>query len=619
MFKKVLSSFLLLAMMMSSFALPALAEEDTSSEQVVCTQEYTPVCGTDNTTYSNSCTAEANEVDVSYEGECHEITDPDSAEEETSDINFAGMLLEVGSTDIPTTLVIRENGTNKDFTVSVTSDTVLGQRRDQYTKLSDWIPGDQIRVIGKKNENTDTVEATVLVNLAIKVTTHLGANGWVTAVDEDAGTITYQWANKEHTISYDDDTRFVVGLKNPASAGDLKKGDRVRGRLLHRVGADPLAKIVIVLRRGSDLFMKIRTFKPNATLVRMDSTIVPTTIQVRIDKTPGLREGDVNNLIGTEGRLVTVNITENTKIVRKFFGRTTLGEFSIGDKLQIVGRVNNDDTVDAKIVKNNSIWKTSTIGAAGVVTEVNVAESYFMLNWTPIKHVTKKQLKRKLNEASGTVIAQTIATPQLISTNTGANKPTLRARLIDRIKKYTPTKVGSMVRSIINKRVTINRIQHSNVKVGDLIKRLPARKIRVEVTDDTKIVIGTNVNGTLADLQVGDKIRGRGLHLSHPPRVVAETVVVVSSLPEIEEDLEAEIDDINEVVSEIVTDNTSDSLTPDTTTNTEEEVDEEGNVVEEEEDNEGEEETDEGIDDNQYEYPDEPTDEQEVIDLPEEE
>ncbi len=357
MFKKLLFSFVIFGLVLSLLASvsPVLADSK--------------VCGLDGVTYDSVAAAEAAGVDVSYEFACTTVASESNLYEAKTDIHFVGQLIEIGSTDLPTAIIVRHQAGRKgnetmdvDYTVNVTKDTILGQKKDQATKLSDWVPGDQIRVIGRKNENTETVDATTLINLSIKVNDHRAANGWITKISSSTSEITYKWENKEYTFKYDANTRFVVGGKNPASVDDLKINDRIRARLLWREGQTPLAKMVVVLRRGTALFMKIRTFIPEVTLVRLDSTIIPTTIQVRMDKTPGLRANDVNNLIGTEGALITVNITENTKIVRKYFGRTTLDEFSIGDKLKIVCRVNDDGTVDAKLVKNNSIWKVSTHG-----------------------------------------------------------------------------------------------------------------------------------------------------------------------------------------------------------------------------------------------------------------
>ena len=522
------------------------------------------VCGVDNQNYDSVEAAEAAGVEVSYEFAC---VDPESEEglyEDMTDIEFAGALIEIGSTDIPTTIIVRDNSNETDYTVEITADTVLGQRRDQVTQLSDWIPGDQIRVIGEKNQNTGTVEASIAVNLSIKINTNRAANGWITSIDKENQQITYQWANKEYTFDYNDDTKFVVGLKNPASVDDLAINDRIRGRLLLRSGDDPLAKIVVVLRRGTELYMLIRTFRPNATITRIDSAVVPTTIQVRVDKTPGLRENDVNNLIGSEGTLVTVNITEDTTIVRKYFGVTTLDEFSVGDQVHIVGRVNNDGTVDAKLLKNLDIWKTSTLGHAGVVTEINADESYLMASWTPIMYLTKQELKNKLEEKAGQVIAQSVQTK---------SGQTIAERIRNRIKTVVEKVVGTIKRTVQYKKVVIDRIRNSNVELGDLIEKFPSRQIKVEITENTRIVVGTNTNATIGDIQVGDKIRFRGTrHNAEVPYVIAETIVVVNSLPEVEEELTTPIDDINEVVSEIDTDDDEDELTNDTITDTEEEI-----------------------------------------------
>lgn len=540
------------------------------------------VCGMDGNNYASADAAETAGVDVSYEFACVNPTSETDLYESTSDINFAGMLVEIGSTDTPTTIIIRPNNGGADYTVNVTNDTVLGQRRDQATLLSDWIPGDQVRVIGKKNKNTETIDSTIAVNLSIVINANSAANGWITSIDKERNNITYQWMNKEHIFSYDDNTRFVAGSKNPATVDDLKVNDRIRGRSLLRTNQKPLAKIVVVLRRGPDLFMKIRTFRPNVRLVRLDSTITPTTIQVKIDKTPGLRANDVNNLIGAEGALVTVNITENTKIVRKYFGRTKMEEFSVGDRLHIVGRVNDDGTVDAKLIKNNSIWKTSTQGHAGTVTRVNNDGNYLMVNWTPIKYLTNKKLKEKLAEKDNAVTAQIVNTSDGNAGNVTTvddniiKKQVLSNRLKQRIKQVAIKNVGKFIRNVKYKKVKIKRIKHNDVKMNDLIVRQPVKKIRVDITNSTQIVVGTNSNATISDIQIGDKVRIRGTKHAKLPIVIAETVVVVNSLPEIEEPLDTSLDDVNEVVSEIVTNDSENALTGDTTTNTEEEVTDDG-------------------------------------------
>ena len=553
MFKKFLCSFLSFVFVLSSVivAVPALADSQ--------------VCGVDNVTYGTAAAAEAAGVDVSYEFACATITSEANLYESKKDINFVGSLIEIGSTDAPTNIIVRGNKDQTDYTVSVTSSTILGQRRDQATNLADWIPGDQIRVIGKKNENNDTVEATILANLSIVMASNRGANGWITSVSSSTQEIKYKWQDKEYTFSYDSNTRFVVAGKNPATVDDLKVGDRIRARLLLRSGQNPLAKIVVVLRRGNDLFMKIRTFKPNATLVRLDSTIVPTTIQVRMDKTPGLRANDVNNTIGSEGALITVNVTEDTKIVRKYFGRTTLDEFSVGDKLSIVGRVNDDGTIDAKVIKNNSIWKTSTQGYAGVVTGVDIPGSFITVNWAPWKHITREKLKEKLSQSGEQVTAQTLT------------RDDLRESLKARIMKVAEEKIGKFTREVIYKKVKISRVSHEGVKIGDLITRLPNKKIKVQINSATKIVVGTNNNATISDIKNGDKVRIRGTMHQISQTVTADTIVVVNSLPEIEEPAETSLNNVNEVVSVITTDDTNNAIASSTISSTEEEVEDEDN------------------------------------------
>jgi hypothetical protein len=300
--------------------------------------------------------------------------------ETTSSVNFVGTLIEVGSTEVPTTLVIRYNSV--DYSVNVTSSTVLGQRRDQITKLSDWVPGDAIKMIGVKNENTGVIDATILVNTSIVVWSHRGVNGWITAIDTAASKITVAFGAATYTLRALDTTNIYIPGKGKVTINELKVGDRIRARALKRYGTTELdAKIIVVLRRGNIIFQKLRTNVFNAELLEIAGTTPPTTLKVKILTSPALKLGDVNNLIGVPGDEKTINVTENTVLVRRWFGKTTLDEFTPGDTLMIVGRANDDGTIDAKLIRDNDIWRVSSRGVAGEITSIDSAANTFVISW----------------------------------------------------------------------------------------------------------------------------------------------------------------------------------------------------------------------------------------------
>lgn len=310
------------------------------------------------------------------------------------DVQFLGMLVELGSTTAPTNLVVRiSSATDEltgdvegDVTVEVTTSTVLGQRKDQYTKLEDWIPGDRIRVIGHQDENTGVVTASVLVNHSISTVHNWGSNGWITEIDTDNDIVSVQWQNKTYQLQVTENTRIVAPPKNPAEITDLKVGDRIRGRVLARLseGIAVEAKIIVVLRRGNDIFLGIRTGIVHGEILSMEGTEAPTTMTVKIKKNNHLKKNDTNNLIGVEGDTITVNITEDTVIVRKYFGQTDLTEFVPGDSVMIIGKAQgkkSDKTIEARLIRNKDIFLASTQGHSGEIQSIDVSTNRLTVKW----------------------------------------------------------------------------------------------------------------------------------------------------------------------------------------------------------------------------------------------
>jgi hypothetical protein len=69
--------------------------------------------------------------------------------------------------------------------------------------------------------------------------------------------------------------------------------------------------------------------------------------------------GENTFTIAGEDGTFQINITDKTKLLRKFGGKSSLNEFSIGDEVMVFGKFTDDtkSAVDAKTIKNNSIQK----------------------------------------------------------------------------------------------------------------------------------------------------------------------------------------------------------------------------------------------------------------------
>jgi hypothetical protein len=292
-------------------------------------------------------------------------TDTTATSETLTHISFTGQLQELSSTDLPTTIVVRVNptGTFTDYTVDIPAGAEV------KPTMSSWITGDSVSVNGTLNDNTRVVTAETVKDVSFS-NDKQGMNGWVKAIDATASTMTVTWQGKDTVLKVTSNTHLVVPPKNPATLADFQVNDRVRVRLVPGTTTNEAA-IIVALRRGDDIFLKARTRPFEATLNAVDQTAK--TLTVTLGDNPGLRGDDVNNLVGVKGEIVTVSFDDSTKFVRRFKGTASADELTAGDTLFIVGRVNDDGTITARTIKDESIFKKGVARQVGTIESVDTA------------------------------------------------------------------------------------------------------------------------------------------------------------------------------------------------------------------------------------------------------
>lgn len=84
------------------------------------------------------------------------------------------------------------------------------------------------------------------------------------------------------------------------------------------------------------------------------------------------------NVIDDNGKTYNVKITEKTQLRRRFWGKAELSEFTVGDRVKVIGRYINDDKteVEAVLIRNLSIQRRWGVFFGEVKT---VSENYLII------------------------------------------------------------------------------------------------------------------------------------------------------------------------------------------------------------------------------------------------
>jgi len=328
-----------------------------------------------------------------------ESTINNAASEKIESVTQTGTLIEIGNTTAEnTTVIIRtndESGQTEDQTVEVETTSAVMTDAGAVSDLSDWIAGDQITFTANHYTNSGALVAKSLKNRSLKAK-HYGRNGWVKAIRLETNEMDVEWNGTIYTLNTSQ-AKLVAGAKNPATLSDFQVGDRIRGRVVEDNDGNPntwKAEIIVVLRRGNDLFMRVTRWVTLARITAIPEDItLPTTIEVEVLPSKFYEAGDVNNLIGAPGEKVKVDITDQTHLVRKFFGKCLLKEFSEGDEVRIISR--RDESTGhlvAKFIKNDSIQMLGVANHLAAIeaidTSTNTIEVELIKTKLPVKKWT---------------------------------------------------------------------------------------------------------------------------------------------------------------------------------------------------------------------------------------
>ncbi|MFA6171616.1 MAG: hypothetical protein WCW77_04500 [Patescibacteria group bacterium] len=303
--------------------------------------------------------------------------------EPTEAIETTGTMVEIGNTTAEsTTVVVRvpdSQGGTTDETLEITNSTGLTNDASQKSSLDDWIAGDQLKFKAIKNKNSGELKASQIKNLAVKKG-YKGVNGWIKEVRSDKNEVDITYGKVIYTLDIVK-ARMAAGLKNPATAADLKAGDRIRARVIEDNDGNGLtwdAKTLVVLRRGAALFMKVSRWVVPGKIVSLPEDLSANTgiVTIEILDSKFYQKGDVNNLIGAPGDKLEVKVDANTQLRRKFLGKSKLGEFSEGDAVLVLGRLNETTgQLDAKMIKNNAIQALGAATRVAIVKSIDTAKN----------------------------------------------------------------------------------------------------------------------------------------------------------------------------------------------------------------------------------------------------
>lgn len=195
-------------------------------------------------------------------------------------------------------------------------------------------------------------------------------------------------------------------------------------------------------------------------LTAKSSPTVPSDLTVAVKRIQGPGKGKGKKAFTNypvAEKTVIVHVSADTNIVRKYMGKAELSELAIGDKLMVVGKLLEDGSVNANLVKDESIHVTF-LARNGEVTIIDTAAQTF-------------NIKNDNKEFKVYVTANTVFVKAGIKKATFADliigdKVTVRGVIRQAANEITADSV------VIRPNVEVVKLQQEKTRVEKLIEQL---------------------------------------------------------------------------------------------------------------------------------------------------
>ena len=237
-------------------------------------------------------------------------------------------------------------------------------------------------------------------------------------------------------------------------------------------------------------FVQIRV---RGALTEMSGTGVPATLAV-----------------SSGGKTYLVEVKSDTKIYRRYWGKSVLTEFLLGDDLEVWGKPTDTGSISAKIIRNHTIYLTSTKGVFGDIKSIDADNNSLVFNWKDKAYNVKVDAKTKIN-ITGIKNKAKISDLKVGDRAIGravynSNTQTYLAKNIVVVRRDGVDLLKKKAAKVINKVGTLSKIERTALPaVLEMTKNGKAYKINV--TSKTVITRKHFGKSDLTEFKVGDKIR----------------------------------------------------------------------------------------------------------------